>query len=116
MSFGRWQQLESNNSFESLLLSEIGSKLGKKSSVHNAQAQKEQEPQPNNAVVQEKPSIPPSKTAEEDKSDVAYVDCGNKIKAVPVNSSSGGLKSLKCGQQVKVVEIEGAWTKIQTEV
>jgi hypothetical protein len=113
--FGRWHQLESNNSFESLLLSEIGSKLGKKSSVHNAPVQKEQEPQPNNAVVQEKPSIPPSKTAEEDKSDVAYVDCGNKIKVVPVNSSSDGLKSLKCGQKIRVISTEGAWTKIQTE-
>jgi len=113
--FGRWRQLESNNFFESLLLSEIGSKLGKKSSVYNAQVQKEQEPQPNNAVVQEKPSIPPSKTAAEDKSDVAYVDCGKKIKVVPVNSPSGGLKSLKCGQKIKVISIEGAWTKIQTE-
>ncbi len=113
--FGTWQQLESNNFLESQLLSEIGSELGKTSSVHNAQAQKEQEPQPNDAVVLEKPSVPPSKSAEEDKSDVAYVDCGNKIKAVSVNSSSGGLKSLKCGQRIKVISTEGAWTKIQTE-
>lgn len=113
--FGTWHQLESNNSFESLLLSEIGSKLGKKNNVYIAQVQKEQEPQPNRTVVQEKPSTPPSETAEEDKSDVAYVDCGNKIKAVPVNSSSGGLKSLKCGQKIKVISTEGVWTKIQTE-
>ena len=122
--FGRWKQLESNNFFESLLLSEIGSKLGKKSIVHNPPVQKEQEPQPNKAVVQEKTSIPspPQKAEEEGKSDnndeesdIAYVDCGNKLKAVPVNSSSSGLKSLKCGKQVKVVGTEGAWTKIQTE-
>jgi SH3 domain-containing protein len=103
--FGTWHQLESNNFFESLLLSEIGSKLGKKSSAYNAQVQKEQEPQPNNAVVQDN----------DDQSDIAYVDCGNKLKEVPVNSSSSGLKSLKCGKQVKVVGTEGAWTKIQTE-
>lgn len=99
--FGTWQQLESNNFFESLLLSEIGSKLGKKSSVDHSPLQKaeEEDKSDNN----------------DEQSDIAYVDCGNKLKEVPVNSSSSGLKSLKCGKQVKVVGTEGAWTKIQTE-
>ena len=44
----------------------------------------------------------------------AYTNCGQYLKAVPVTSSSNGLKSLPCGEEVTILSHDRNWTRVRS--
>jgi hypothetical protein len=63
---------------------------------------------------QQAKELPTSETATETGSK-GYADCGKSLKMVPVSSSTTGLKSLSCGEEVMVISQDGNWTRIRTK-
>ncbi|MCI0625909.1 MAG: PEGA domain-containing protein [Acidobacteria bacterium] len=44
----------------------------------------------------------------------AYANCGESLNSVPVSSSSTGLKSLACGEEVMVLSRDRNWTRVRS--
>jgi hypothetical protein len=48
-------------------------------------------------------------------SDEGFANCGESLKEVPVSSSKTGLKSLRCGEKVRILGRFGDWIRIRTK-
>jgi hypothetical protein len=48
-------------------------------------------------------------------SDEGFANCGESLKEVPVSSSKMGLKSLRCGEKVRILGRTGDWIRIRTK-